>query len=239
MQVGVEQRRWTRRRVALVVGVPAVLLFGLTQAILPRLAAERVRDRVKAYGQLEDVSVKAFPAIELLWGKAESASASAKRLSLSEADALKLVWEGRGVHDSTLKVAALELTVPSLPGGVVLHDALLRKRGDHLSTQATITQADLDAASPSGVRISLLASAPGTAKVSASGSLFGLQATVVAVAMPSEGKLIAQPVNVPFGAFVRLTLFADPHLYLEGISATPEVEGPQGGWRLSLSGRLR
>jgi LmeA-like phospholipid-binding len=226
--------------VALAVGVPAVLLFGLTQAVLPRLAAQRVRDRVKPYGKLEDVSVKAFPAIELLWGKAESASASAKRLSLSEADAVKLVWEGRGVHDTTLKVAALELAVPGLPSGVVLRDAVLSKRGDRLSTQATITQADLDAAAPSGVRARLLASAPGTVEVSASGSLFGVQATVEAVAMPSEGRLIARPLNIPFGAFVEMTLFADPHLYLEGISVTPEGAGSsQAAWRLRLSGRLR
>lgn len=239
MQVGVKQRRWARRRVALAVGLPAVLLFGLSQAILPRLAAQRVRDRVKPYGRLEDVSVKAFPAIELLWGKAESVSAIAKRLSLSEADAVKLVWEARGVHDSTLKVAALKLAIPALPSGVVLHDALVRKRANHISAQSTITQADLDAASPNGVRVRLLPSAPSTLKVSASGSLFGVRATVEAVAMPSEGKLIAQPVNIPFGAFVRLTLFADPHLYLEGISASPEGEGAQAGWRLSLSGRLR
>jgi hypothetical protein len=225
--------------VALGVGISVVVVFGLTQAILPRLAAERVRDQIKPYGHLENVSVKAFPAIELLWGKAESASATAKRLSLSEAEAVKLVWEARGVRESTLRVGALQLSLPGLPGGVVLHDAILRKRGDSVSTQSTITQADLDAASPSGVRIRLLASAPGTVKVLASGSLFGVQATVEAVAMPSEGKLIAQPLNIPFGAFVRMTLFADPHLYLEGISATPERQGSQAAWRLKLSGRLR
>lgn len=224
---------------ALTVGIPVVLLFSLTQAVLPRLAAQRVRDRVKPYGQLEDVSVKAFPAIELLWGTAESASATAKRLSLSEADAVKLLWEGRGVHDSTLKVAALTLSVPVLPDGVMLHDALLRKRGNHISTQSTITQADLDAASPSGVRVRLLPSTPGTVKVLASGSLFGVQATVEAMVMPSEGKLVARPLNIPFGALVRVTLFADPRLYLEGISATPEGEGPHAGWQLALSGRLR
>lgn len=221
------------------VGVSAALVFGLTQAILPGLAAERLRDRIKPYGHIEDVSVKAFPAIELLWGKAESASATAKRLSLSEAEAVKLVWEARGVHETTLKVGALELSLPGLPGGVVLHNVVLHKRGDRISTQSTIARADLDAASPSGVRIRLLASEPGTVKVLASGSLFGVRATVEAVATPSEGKLIAQPLNIPFGAFVRMTLFADPHLYLEGVSATPEGQGSRAAWRLSLSGRLR
>lgn len=216
-----------------------MVVLGLAQAILPRLAADLVRDRIKPYGHLEDVSVKAFPAIELLWGKADSASATAKRLSLSGADAVKLVWEGRGVRDTTLKVAALELKVPGLPSGVVLHDVVLRKRGDRLESQSTITQADLDRASPSGVRIRLLASEPDTVKVIASGSLFGVRATVEAVAMPSEGKLIAQPVNIPFGGFVRMTLVADPHLYLERISVTPERHGSQAAWRLRLGGRLR
>lgn len=217
-----------------------MLVLGLTQAVLPRLAAQRVRDQVKPYGQLESVSVKAFPAIELLWGKAESASATAKRLSLSEADAVRLVSEARGVDETTLKVGALNLSVPGLPGGIVLREVVLRKQGERLTMRSTIAQSDLDAASPNGVRIRLIASSPGTIEVIASGSLFGVRATVEAVAIPSEGKLIAHPLNIPFGAFVRFALFADPRLYLESVSLTRESEGrQQAPWRLALSGRLR
>lgn len=226
-------------RVALAFGVPVVLVLGLSQIVLPRVAEQRVRDRLKPYGTLESVSVSAFPAIELLWGKADSASASARELSLSEAQAVRLVQAARGVRDADLKVATLKLEVPGLPYAVALHDATVLKRGDRVSTQATLSQSDLDAASPSGVRIRPLAGGPGTVRMSASGSLFGLHATVEAVAMPSEGKLVAQPLSIPFGSFVRLTLFSDPHVYIDSVSATPEREGAQSSWRVALGGRLR
>lgn len=225
-------------RVALGAGVAAVVALGVSQAVLPRVAEQTVRDRIKPYGALQSVSVSAFPALELLWGKADSASATARNLSLNQSQAMKLAWEARGVRNATFKASKLTLGLPGLASGVVLHGAIVRKRGDLLMAQATVTQADLDAAAPSGVRIRLLASEPGTVRVSASGSLFGLSATVEAVAMPSEGRLVVQPSNIPFGQFVRLSLFSDPHVYLDDVSATPE-QGAPGSWRLALGAHLR
>jgi hypothetical protein len=237
--VGVKQRRRTRVRVALGVGVLVVLALGLSQAILPRLAVQRVRDQVKPYGTLESVSVSAWPALELLWGKADAVSATARSLTLTQAQATKLVWEGRGVQEMNLAVSTLKLQVPGLPNGVVLHDVITRKRGDRLSTEATVTQHDLTQASPSGFQIHPLESAPGTVRVRASGALFGVQTSVDAVVAPREGKLIAQPLNIPFGGFVQLTLLSDPHVYLDGISAIPRAGGQEASWRLVLSGHLR
>jgi hypothetical protein len=219
--------------------VAAVLLLGLSQAILPRLALQRVRDQMKPYGTLQSVSVSAWPAIELLWGKADRASASAQRLSMSAAQAMSLTWEGRGIDEADMHVGTLELEVPGLPRAVALRDVVSRKRGSWLASEATLTQADLEAATPSGIQVQPLASAPGTLKVRASGSLFGVPATVVALLVPREGKLIAEPINIPFGQFVQLTLFSYPHVYLDGISATPSSAGGEGGWRLQMSGSLR
>lgn len=234
--------RWPRRtgaRVALGAGVPVVLLLALSQAILPRLAVQRVRDQMKPYGTLQSVSVSAWPALELLWGKAERASASAQHLSMSESQAMSLAWEGRGIDEADLRVGTLELGVPGLPSAVALSDVVSRKHGDRLSSEATLTQAGLEAATPSGVQVQPLASAPGTLKVRASGSLFGVPASVVALLVPREGKLIAQPLDIPFGQFVQLTVFSYPHVYLDGISATPSSAGGEGSWHLQMSGRLR
>jgi hypothetical protein len=222
-------------------GGAVVLLLGLSQIVLPRLAAQRVRDQVEPYGSLRSVSVSAFPAIELLWGKAETIRAAAHSLTLTEAQAVKLIWEARGVRDASLAADTLRLAVPGLPEGVVLRGMSIRKRGDRLSTEATVTEADLDMVSPGGFQLHPLASAPGTVKVRASGSLFGVRASVDALVAPREGRLIAQPLNIPFGGFVALTLFADPHLYLDGISLAPEspLAGRGRAWRVSTSAHLR
>jgi hypothetical protein len=226
-------------RVALGTGIALVLLFVLSQVLLPRLAVERVRDRLKPYGVLRSVSVSAWPALELLWGKADTVNVTARSLTLSGAQAMKLVWEGRGVRESVLRVSSLKLQAPGLPSGMVLHDSISLKRGERLSMQATLKQSDLIRAFPAGFRVQPLPSAPGALKVRASGALFGVQASVDAVVAPREGRLIAQPLNIPFGAFVQLTLFSDPHVYLDSISATPQSGGAQASWRLGMTAHLR
>jgi len=46
----------------------AVLLLGLAQLFLPRIAAGRITSRLGRYGRVESVSVSAWPAVKLLWG---------------------------------------------------------------------------------------------------------------------------------------------------------------------------
>lgn len=229
----------TPARLGLGVGIPVVLLLGLSQAVLPRLAVQRVRDRIKPYGELQHVSVSAFPALELLWGKADAVNATAGTLALSSAQALKLTWESNGVGEVNLHVNTLRLKIPGVSEAVVLREVVTHKRGNRLSGQAIVTHHDLTQASPSGVRIQPLPSEAGTLRVRASGSLFGAQASVEALVVPREGKLIAQPLNIPFGSFVELTLFSDPHVYVDGISATPLGGGGEASWRVVMRGHLR
>ncbi len=223
---------------ALAAGVAVVVLLGASQAFLPGLAAQRVREKMKPYGGLQQVSISAFPAVKLLWGNADRVQASARALTLNGQEATKLTWEGRGVHDMDLSVDALTLNVAGLPAGVVLRDVTSHKRGARLSLEGTLSQSDIDAALPAGFSLQLLASPPDSVKVRASGSLFGVGASVEALAAPIEGKLVAQPLNIPFGQFVRLTLFSDPHVHLEGISLTPLQASSGESWRLAMSERL-
>lgn len=222
----------------LVIGVSAVLLLVASQVVLPRVAVQRVREKIKPYGSLDSVSVHAWPALELLWGKADAVNATAHSLALDESQAMKLAWEGRGVNEARVAVDRVALQVPGLPAGVVLQDMVSHKQGDRISTQATITQAGLNAASPSNFRIQPLASEPGTVKVRASGSLFGLHASVEALAVAREGKLVAHPVGIPFGGFIQLTLFSDPHVSLDGVSLVQLTGARQASWRLALNAHL-
>jgi hypothetical protein len=113
-----------------------------------------------------------------------------------------------------------------------------RKRGQHIATEVTLTEADLGSTSSSGFEVHPLESGPGFVKVRASGSLFGMQASVDALVAAREGKLVAQPIGIPFAQFVQLTLFSDPHVYLDSIAATPQQGGREASWRLAMYAHL-
>src|SRR5436309_934004 len=60
-----------RRAAAIGVVVLVLALLVVTQLALPGIAENRIRDRLAHDGRVESVRVSAFPAIKLLWGKAD------------------------------------------------------------------------------------------------------------------------------------------------------------------------
>ncbi len=121
-------------------------------------------------------------------------------------------------------------------GGLRLQDAHVRKRGSSLLAEGLIDEGDVAAALPPGVRVTLAGSGGGIVRVRASGGLFGLRAGLLVAAGASEGKLIARPVARLLGGF-SLTLFSDPHVYVEGVGASV-VETRPLTYRLTMSARL-
>jgi hypothetical protein len=208
-----------------------VLVLALAQVFLPRLAASRITSRVGRYGAVESVSVNAWPAVELLWGSVDSVRVRAKSLALSPAQAAKLLWEARGTASMDVSAESVQL------GSLRLSDASLRKRGSVLTAQALTTEADVKAALPAGFDLHLLRSEGGEVEVQATGGLFGVAASVDAVAGASNGKLVAHPLGFLLEA-LRLTLFSDPHVYVEGVGASVQSEQPLS-YRLTMSARMR
>jgi hypothetical protein len=220
-------------RIAAGVAGAITLAVALAQVFLPGIAAGRISDRIGRYGTVESVSVEAWPAVELLWGSADSVTVRARSLRASPAQTAKLLWEARGVNE-------LEMTVVSAhEGSLRLSDVSFRKRGRALSAQALTTDAAVKAALPEGFDVALVRSEGGKVQVRASGGLFGVGAAVDAVAGASEGKLVVHPL----GSLVEglaLTLFTDPHVYVEGVGASA-VRGAAGAlsYRLSMTASLR
>lgn len=211
----------------------AIVLLALAQVFLPRIAASRISSRVSRYGKVESVHVTAWPAVELLWGDADSATVRASEVKLSPAQTARLLWEGRGVD-------RIDFTATDAQeGSLRLRDVSLRKRGHALRAQASATAADVKAALPPGFDVRLLGSKRGEVEVQASGGLFGIGASVDAVAAASAGRLIAHPRGLLLEG-LQLTLFADPHVYVEGVEAKATT-GPAGapGYRLTISASLR
>jgi DUF2993 family protein len=208
-----------------------LLLLALLQLLLPRIAASRISARIGKYGHVDSVNVSAWPALELLWGDADSVHVRAGRLELGARQLSSLLGEAHGAHD--LDVSATEVRL----GTLSLSGARLTKRGRALSATALASEASVRAALPPGLGVQLLSSQDGQVKVRASGGLFGVSASVDAVALASEGKLIAHPLGFLIEG-LRITLFADDHVRVTGVGASVASEQPRV-YRLTIAAELR
>ena len=117
-----------------------LLVLIVAQLVLPGIAASRLRDQLSRSGTVLSVKVSAFPAIELLWGQADSVVV---RMGRYQAGASEIGSKLGGAADvGTLDVSAQEVQ----SGLLTVRDARLRKQGDELIGTAVVRQADLRAA---------------------------------------------------------------------------------------------
>jgi hypothetical protein len=208
-----------------------VVVLLLAQLLLPRIAESRIRSRLDPYGQVHSVSVSAWPAIELLWGDADSVHVKAGPLALSTTRAASLLHEAKGFSEISLKASSVRL------GKLRLTAATLQKHGDRLTASAFATEAAVKAALPAGVTLQLLGSEGGKVKVRATGALFGLGASLDAVAEASGGRIVVHPSGLLLGG-VRLKLYSDPRIYVLGVSARA-VRGEPSVYGVGLTALLR
>ncbi len=199
----------------------------LSQLLLPRFAASRISSRVGRYGTVQGVSVSAWPAVRLLWGSAGSVTVTALDLKMSPPQAADLLGEGGGaehVHASAqrLLLGPLELTDVSLSG-----------HGRDLSARASVSNEAIASVLPPGVQVQLLQSRGGRVLARVSGGLFGVGATLDAVAEASDGAIVVHPRGLLLQA-LSLRLFSDPRVRVLGLAASA---GP-GGYRLAVSATL-
>jgi LmeA-like phospholipid-binding len=210
-----------------------VLALVLAQLLLPKIAASRIASHLRKYGSVHSVSVSSWPALELLWRHADSVNVRAGSLRVTPNQTGKLLGEARGAGRIDMTASNVRL------GPLILTDVRLRKQGDAAGAQALISEANVRAALPAGVSVQLVSSGAGQVRVRVSGALFGIDASLDAVAQPSDGKLVVHPVGFPFEG-LSLTLVDQPHVYVEGVSASATT-APNGArsYRLGISGRLR
>jgi hypothetical protein len=210
-----------------------VVLLALAQVFLPKIAASRISERIGRYGSVDSVHVSAWPAVELLWKHADSVKVKATRLRVSPAQTSKLLEEASGVDRMDVSVASVQ------EGPLRLRGVSFHKRGERMSAHAHLGTADVAAALPPGIGVQLLGSGGGKVQVRASGGLFGVGASVDAVAEAEGGKLVVRPRGLLLEA-IKLTLFSDPRVYVTGVSAS-RATGPGGvaGYLLGIEATLR
>jgi hypothetical protein len=224
-----------RRAVRIAAGVAVAVLAVLVGAQLlgPAIAAKVVRAKVDRYGSVRSVSVKAWPAVKLVWREADEVSLRAGELRLSEAQAQALLGEARGTETVRVSAEGVEL------GGLRLQGVRLEKHGSAVRGEGVMSAADVKRSLPAGVAVALVRSEGGTVEVRASGGLFGVSTSFDAVAQAEDGKLVARPVGLL--GVLKLTLFESASVYVEGVQAKALRTAPGEGARYELSiwGRLR
>jgi hypothetical protein len=207
-----------RRILALGLLGSLIVVLGLAQLLLPGIAAQRLRDRLQRSGQVLQVQVSAFPAIELLWHQADRVVVRMGRYRSSPGHI-------GGLLDQASSVGSLDASAREVDTGLLtLRDATLRKRGDQLTGSALITEADLRSALPILQSVVPVASGDGELILRGTATLLGVSATVDATVRAQNGQLVVQP-DVPFGGLATVTVFADPHLDVESVGASAAPNG--------------
>ncbi len=201
-------------RIALCAAGGIVVVLGLAQLLLPGLAAQRVRSQLERYGTVRSATVSAFPAIELLWGSAESATVSAANLNVNPSQLGELLWQGRGVQRATMHAESLSV------GSFTMLHVSTQKHGDELYTQGLVTEAELLAAIPGSRAVQILGSTSEGVKMRVTESLLGVEASVEVLLSAQEGNLVVQPQGIPFAGFAKFTLISSPHLYVQDFDLT-------------------
>ena len=211
------------RRIAVLTAAGLVLLvLVVAQLLLPGIAAQELRDDLDQSGTVLEVKVSAFPAIKLLWHKADSVVV---RMGRYRSGASHLGGTlGRAADADSLEASAQELDV----GPLTLRNATLRKRGTELTGSATVTEADLRSAVFFLDNVEPVASGNGRLTLRGTASFLGLRTTVDATVAAKDGDLVVAP-DVPLGGIAAITLFDNPDVQVKSVSAT----NVPGGFRVS------
>ena len=225
------------RRAAKIAGgaaAAAIAVLVLAQLLLPGIAARMVRRKIEKYGTVESVKVKAWPAVKLVWGEVDEVKVKAGRLKLSEGQTVALLKEAKGVDRMDTTAESVEV------GSLRMTSTSLQKHGSALRAEGQVSEEDVKRALPEGFEVALVKSEGGTVQVRASGGLFGVSASVEAVAEAEDGKLVAHPRVFPLEG-LKLTVFENPNVYVEGVEARAleGVKGEGAKYELSMWARLR
>jgi hypothetical protein len=205
-----------------------VVALAAAQLVLPGIAASRIRQRLARDGTVQSVHVQAFPAIKLLWGRADSVTVRIASLTAGTSRTGDLLSRADRTRDLDVSIGTLT------EGPLVLRNVSVRKRGSAVTGGAGVAESDLQAALPPGFDVQPVASGGGQLLLRARASLLGVGVAVDALLSARDGALVVQPVNVPFGALATLTVFSDPRVTVEGVGARPQA----GGFAFTAQARL-
>jgi hypothetical protein len=208
-------------RIALALLGLILVAFVGGQIVLPRVAERRIAGDLRATGEVEYVSVRAFPAVKLLWSRADRVEVRMSEARAATGRLAKLLAKTRGTSELDARIARVQVGPLRLRG---LRGLRLRKDGGRLGAEASVDTADLAAALPPQLAIRPLVADDGQLVLEATAGLFGLRAAFRARLSAREGALVIAPDGV-LGGLGELTVFRDPRVQVTGVGSRPRAEG--------------
>lgn len=215
--------------VALVAAAAVLALLAVCQLVLPGIAAGRLRSMLSRSGSVRSVSVSAWPAVELLWHRADSVTVSMRSWS---AGAGRLDSQLGLLGDvGTLRASAGVVRV----GALTVHRVSLVSSGAGIVGEGTVRETDLRRAVPFLRSVVPVTSSNGELVLRGTASVLGLiGGSVDATVQARRGALIVSP-DVPLGGLATVTVFSAQGVRVTGVSASPA----RGGFVARVTGRLR
>ena len=211
------------RAVLAFLGLAVAVLVG-GQLVLPRIAERRITSDLSHSGQVRRVSVEATPAIKLLFGHADRVEVEMSEVRAGTTGRLvELLRRSSGATHLDARADLVTL------GPLRLHGAKLTKDHDHLSGQATVSEAELAAALPPQLRVRPVEDASGELVLEGAVGPITARARLTA----RDGALVVAPEGL-LGGLGSLTLFKDSRVQITSVGARP---GPDG-FTLTATGRL-
>lgn len=209
-------------------GVAGLLLALLvaSQLLLPVLAQRRIAEELERYGPRPDVEVRAFPALKLLFGRADRIDIAQDAARIDTPQLIDELSQSGHVDEFEAGVGTLQI------GMLRLSEVRVAKDGDDAEAAATVTLGELQGALRDLTNLRVLPGPEGdgivlSGEVAVFGRTFGGRARVRA----DGGRLVVGLEGLPLGT---ITLVDDPRLRIVDVGA---AEVP-GGYRLSLRGVL-
>jgi hypothetical protein len=187
-----------------------LLVLVILQLALPPIATQILRGRV-GDAKIQQVSLSAFPAIKLLWGDADNVTLTLSSDTVHAGKVNGMLGEAAGVNTIDARVARLNV------GPLAMHDVSFQKRGARATVTLQIDERDLQAALPIIRSVTPIGSGHGQLTLRGTAGILGVNASVDMVLAARDGRIVLAPTGL-IGALAAITVFSDPHLYVDAVS---------------------
>jgi hypothetical protein len=203
-------------------GLLVAALVGV-QLALPRVAERRISDSLAATGEVRRVSVRAVPAVKLLFKRADRVEIDMAEARAGTGRLAQLLRQTRGAREVDARVDLVRV------GPLQLRGVALRKDHDRLSGEASVSNADLAAALPRQLALRPVDDPTGELVLEASAGVFTARARLSA----RDGALVIAPQGL-LGGLGALTLFRNSRVQVTDVGS----KVGDGGFTVTAAGRL-
>lgn len=209
-----------------IAAIIAIVLVG-GQLVAPSIANSVLRQRLAKDGKVLSAHLSAFPWVQLIWQHADKVTATMADYDVAPGQIESRLHQADGIAMVDVSIGVVHT------GLLTLHDVTFTKRGDELVGDATLEISDLRAALPIVRSLTPIRDSSGQVVLRGTASLLGVQASVDVVVAASDGKLVVAPSGL-LGAFATVTLYDDPGIHVQSVTATPVP----GGLRFVTRGKV-